>query len=188
MKEVWYYVNFYLWDKTLLFKRCPDQIIQRCVPEEEIENILHHYHSSSYEGHFGATQIAAKVLQKLVCIGLKIFVIAIFDEDLWPVPTYVKNISRYHELPLNNILAAEIFDVWEIDFMGPFCSFFSCLQWIMYQSEWNKLLLQKNDAKVVLKSLHRNIFSRFGTTCAIISKGTHFCNKLFENLLSIYKL
>ena len=44
-----------------------------------------------------------------------------------------------------------------------------------------------NDAKVVLKFLHKNIFTRFGTPRAIISgEETHFCNKFFDNLLSKY--
>ncbi|XP_041020437.1 uncharacterized protein LOC121262072 [Juglans microcarpa x Juglans regia] len=44
-----------------------------------------------------------------------------------------------------------------------------------------------NNVKVVLKFLHKNIFTRFGTPRAIISdEGTHFCNKLFDNLLSKY--
>ena len=29
-------VKYYLWDEPLLFKRCLDQIIRRCVPEEEM--------------------------------------------------------------------------------------------------------------------------------------------------------
>ena len=30
------------------------------------------------------------------------------------------NISRRQELPLKNILEVELFDIWGIDFMGPF--------------------------------------------------------------------
>ena len=44
-----------------------------------------------------------------------------------------------------------------------------------------------NDARVVLKFLHREIFSKYGTPRAIISdEGTHFCNKLFNTLLAKY--
>ena len=44
-----------------------------------------------------------------------------------------------------------------------------------------------NDAKVVLNFLRKNIFERFGTPREIISdEGTHFCNKLFDALLSKY--
>lgn len=34
------------------------------------------------------------------------------------------NISRRHEMPLQNMLEVEIFDVWGIDFIGPFVSSF----------------------------------------------------------------
>ena len=30
------------------------------------------------------------------------------------------NISKHHEIPLNNILKVELFDVWGIDFRAPF--------------------------------------------------------------------
>ena len=52
-----------LWDDPILFKRCSDQVIRRCIPEEEVHDILHHCCFSLYGGHFGATQTAAKVLQ-----------------------------------------------------------------------------------------------------------------------------
>lgn len=37
-------VRNYIWDEPLLFRRCADQIIRRCVPEDEVEDILHHCH------------------------------------------------------------------------------------------------------------------------------------------------
>ena len=75
--------------------------------------------------------------------------------------------------------------------MGPFPSSFSN-QYILvdvdYVSKWvEAVALQTNDAKVVIRFLKKNIFSRFGVPRAIISDGgTHFCNKLFEKLLSKY--
>ena len=39
------------------------------------------------------------------------------------------------------------------------------------------------------KFLHKNIFTQFGTPRAIVSdEGTHFCNKLFNNLLAKYRV
>lgn len=44
-----------------------------------------------------------------------------------------------------------------------------------------------NDAKVVVNFVKKNIFTRFRTPRALISyKGTHFCNKLLDNLLAKY--
>ena len=44
-----------------------------------------------------------------------------------------------------------------------------------------------NDHKMVVKFLKENIFTRFGVPKAIISdEGTHFCNKIFNNLITKY--
>ncbi|KAL5538359.1 hypothetical protein UlMin_045707 [Ulmus minor] len=56
-------IKYYIWDDPFLFKICSDRITRRCVPEEEMESILHHCHSREVGGHFGATKTAAKVLQ-----------------------------------------------------------------------------------------------------------------------------
>lgn len=53
----------YHWDEPYLFKFCPDQIIRRCVPEEEHTSILQHCHQLACGGHFGAKKTALKVLQ-----------------------------------------------------------------------------------------------------------------------------
>ena len=45
------------------------------------------------------------------------------------------------------------------------------------------------DAKIVLKFIRHNIFSRFGTPRAVTSgEGSHFCNNLFASLLSKYRV
>ncbi|XP_058009248.1 uncharacterized protein LOC131183153 [Hevea brasiliensis] len=46
-KKFLYDVRFYTWEELLLYKRCNDGLIRRCTPEEDVENILQHYHSSS---------------------------------------------------------------------------------------------------------------------------------------------
>ena len=94
-------------------------------------------------------------------------------------------------MPLNPILIVDIFDVWGIDFMGPFPMSFGhsyILVGVDYVSKWVEAIpCRNNDHKVVLKFLKDNIFARFGVPKAIISDGgTHFCNKPFETLLAKY--
>ena len=94
-------------------------------------------------------------------------------------------------MPLNNIMEVEIFDVWGIDFMGPFPPLFGQLYILLamdYVSKWVKAVATpNNDARVVLKFLQMNVFTRLGTLRAIISdEGIHFCNKVFNALLAKY--
>ncbi|GJZ18441.1 reverse transcriptase domain-containing protein [Tanacetum coccineum] len=82
----------------------------------------------------------------------------------------------------------EIFDVWGIDFMGPFPSSQGnkyILVAVDYLSKWVEAkALPTNDARVVVKFL-KSLFARFGTPRAIISdRGTHFCNDKFAKVMS----
>ncbi|CAL2256198.1 unnamed protein product [Prunus armeniaca] len=87
----------------------------------------------------------------------------------------------------------ELFDVWGIDFMGPFPSSFEYIYILVavdYVSKWVEATATRtNDHKVVLNFLKYMIFTRFGTPRAIISDGgSHFCNKPFEALMKKYNI
>ncbi|XP_070017754.1 uncharacterized protein [Nicotiana sylvestris] len=102
-----------------------------------------------------------------------------------------ENIYRHHEMPMNPIQEVKVFDVWGIEFMGPFfCSFGNkcILVTVDYVSKWvEAAALPTNDARVVVGFLKKNIFTHFGTPRAIINDGgTHFCNRAFEKLLAKY--
>lgn len=173
--------NFY-WDDPFLFKYCPDQILRRCIPNEEIASVLEFCHSQACGGHFSMKKITAKILQ----CGF-----------YWPTLFKDANIycrscekckklgvmSRHNIMPLNPILVIEIFDCWGIDFMGPFPPF--GYQYIIvavdYVSKWvEAVACRSNDNRTVIKFLKENVLSRFGTPRAIISdRGTHFCNRSF---------
>ncbi|KAJ9546332.1 hypothetical protein OSB04_018875 [Centaurea solstitialis] len=96
-------------------------------------------------------------------------------------------------MPLNNILEVELFDVWGIDFMGPFPMSFNnqfILVAVDYVSKWVEAsACPRNDAKTVINFLQKNIFSRFGTPRALISdEGTHFVNKMLSTVLEKYNI
>ncbi|KAD2393801.1 hypothetical protein E3N88_40778 [Mikania micrantha] len=100
------------------------------------------------------------------------------------------NISSKDEMPQNPIQVLEVFDVWGIDFVGPFPLSKGnryILVAIDYVSKWVEAqALPTNDARVVLKFL-KKLFSRFGTRRALISdRGTHFCNTMLEKALQRY--
>ena len=78
-------------------------------------------------------------------------------------------------MPLNNILVCDLFDVWGIDFMGPFPRSYNneyILVAVNYISKWvEAIATPTNDARVVVKFMKKNIFTRFGTPRIVISDG-----------------
>ena len=87
----------------------------------------------------------------------------------------------------------QIFDVWGIDFMGPFTSSFGnryILLAMDYVSKWvEAIACPRNDASTMVGFIQRNILSRFGAPKTIISdEGSHFANKVFSKLMSIYEI
>nr|GEU89491.1 reverse transcriptase domain-containing protein [Tanacetum cinerariifolium] len=102
----------------------------------------------------------------------------------------VGKISQRDEMPQNSIQVCEIFDIYGIDFMGPFPSSNGnkyILVAIGYLSKWVEAkALPTNDASIIVKFL-KSLFSRFGIPQAIISyRGTHFCNDQFTRAMIKY--
>ena len=182
----------YFWDEPYLFKYGADQIIRRCVPEEEQQDVLKFCHNLSCGGHFSAKKTAMKVLQS------GFFWTSLFKDAYTFCISCDRcqrtgNIGKRDEMPLSSQLVVEIFDVWGIDFMGPFPSshgFTYILVAVDYVSKWIEAIATKtNDSQVVVKFVKENIFTRFGTPRAIISDGgSHFCNKVFTALLKKYSV
>nr|GFB73091.1 reverse transcriptase domain-containing protein [Tanacetum cinerariifolium] len=99
-------------------------------------------------------------------------------------------ISQKDEMTQNSIQICEIFDVWGIDFMGPFLSSKGnkyILVAVDYLSKWVEGKAHPtNDTRVVVK-FFKSLFSWSGTPKAIISdRGTHFCNDQFARIMSKY--
>ncbi|GAU51081.1 hypothetical protein TSUD_241500 [Trifolium subterraneum] len=147
----------YVWDDPYLRKFGNDQVIRRCVPDYEIESILHHSHASQVGGHFGPQRTARKVLDS----G---FYWPTIFKDAYETYRTCKEcqiagtaITRKSEMPQQPML---------------FC-------------EWVEAIpTRTNDAIVVADFVRSNIFCRFGIPRAIISdQGTHFCNRTMEALL-----
>ncbi|GKB52864.1 reverse transcriptase domain-containing protein, partial [Tanacetum coccineum] len=149
-------VKHYFWDDPYLFRTCVDQIIRRCVHGQEAFEILKACYEGPTWGHHSANLTARKV----------------FDAGFfWPTIyrdayTMIKScdtcqkqgkISERDEMPQNVIQVCEIFDVWGIDFMGPFPSSYGnkyILVAVDYLLKWVEAkALLTNDARVVVKFL-----------------------------------
>ncbi|RVW26884.1 hypothetical protein CK203_116462 [Vitis vinifera] len=60
-------IHAYYWEEPFLFKYCVDQIIRKCVPEQEQRGILSNCHESACGGHFASQKTTMKVLQSGFC-------------------------------------------------------------------------------------------------------------------------
>ncbi|GJR79600.1 reverse transcriptase domain-containing protein [Tanacetum coccineum] len=181
-------VKHYFWDDPFLFKICTDQVIRRCVSGQEAFDILKACHSGPTGGHDGANYTAKKVFDS----GFYWPTIYKDAHDFVTPDTLSTSskISQRDEMPQNSIQVCEIFDIWGIDFMGPFPSSRGnkyILVAVDYLSKWVEAkALPTNDARVVCKFL-KTLFSRFGAPRAIISdRGTHFCNDQFSKVMLKY--
>nr|GEV21359.1 DNA-directed DNA polymerase [Tanacetum cinerariifolium] len=89
-------VKHYFWDDPFLFKICADQVVRRCVSAKKL------FDSGFYwPTIYRDAQDLVKNCNVCQCQG---------------------KISQRDEMPQNSIQVCEIFDVWGIDFMGPFLS------------------------------------------------------------------
>ncbi|XP_057747193.1 uncharacterized protein LOC130966412 [Arachis stenosperma] len=145
VKKLLHEAKFFFWDEPFLFKRCPDGMIRRCVPEGEQCNECQR----------------------------------------------TGGLSKKNEMPQKFILEVELFDLWGIDFMGPFppsYTFKYILVAVEYVSKWVEAIATTTcDTNVVLQFLKKNIFTRFGVPKGLISDGgSHFCNKQLNSLLHKY--
>ena len=191
-KRFFAHLKHYYWEDSILYRHCANQVIRRCVPEDEMYNILNHCHTLSCGGHFGGQRTTAKVLQS------GFYWPSLFKDAHQFVSTCDKcqrmgNISRKDEPPMHPILEVELFDLWGIDFMGPFPASYNNLYILLavdYVSKWVEATpTRTNDAKVVAQFLRSNIFSRFGTPRALITDNdTHFCNKVIDKVLQKYRV
>ncbi|GKD47733.1 reverse transcriptase domain-containing protein [Tanacetum coccineum] len=190
-KRKWFFsqVKTYFREEPYAFKLCVDNIMRRRVAGSETLEILAHCHSGPTGGHHSASVTAKKVYEP------GFFWPSIFKDD----NEYVRrcdacqrsgNISSRNEMPQNNIQVCEVFDVWGLDFMGPFPGSRGnkyILVAIDYVSKWVAAqALPTNDVRVVVKFL-RSLFARFGVPKALISdRGTNFCNSQLEKALQRY--
>nr|GFA37372.1 reverse transcriptase domain-containing protein [Tanacetum cinerariifolium] len=137
----------------------------RLLPGKEAIDILNACHSGPTGGHYGANYTAKKVFDS----G---FYWPTIYKDAFELVKHCDScqrqgkISQKDKMPQNSIQIYEIFDIWGIDFMGPFPSSKGnkyILVTIDYLSKWVEAkALPTNDARVVVKFL-KSLFSRFGT-------------------------
>nr|GEU57225.1 reverse transcriptase domain-containing protein [Tanacetum cinerariifolium] len=182
-------VKHYFWDDPYLFRIYADQIIRLCVHGQKAFDILKACHEGPAGGHHGANLTANKVFDA------SFFWPSIYRDAHDMIKTYDTcqrqgKISQRDEMPQNTIQVCEIFDVWGVDFMGPFPSSKGnkyILVAVDYLSKWAEAkALRTNDARVIVKFL-KSFFYQFGIPRAIISdRRIHFYNDQFTRVMIKY--
>ncbi|GJU02093.1 reverse transcriptase domain-containing protein [Tanacetum coccineum] len=176
-RKKWFFsqVRNYFWDEPFGFRLCPDNVMRRCVAGNEILEILAHCHSSA------TRDITVHQLQEKKVYEAGFYWLSIFKDAKDYVMKYdasqkSRNISSRNEMPQNNIQVYEVFDVWGLDFLGPFPDSRGnkyILVAVDYISKWVEAqALPTNDARVVVKFL-KGLFARFGVPKALISYRGH---------------
>ncbi|GJX82649.1 reverse transcriptase domain-containing protein [Tanacetum coccineum] len=151
-------LKHYFWEEPYLSKICSDGIIRRCVSGSETRTILDQCHYGPIGGHYGPNITAKKVLDSgfyWPTIIKEAHTLVQFCEACQKTG----NISKRDEMPLNNIQVCEIFDIWGIDFVGPFPKshkFEYILVAVDYVFKWAEAQdLPTTDARVVITFLKK---------------------------------
>jgi len=112
--------KYFVWEDPILWRIGSDQVIRRCVPNIEMPYVLEFCHSSPFGGYYGTQRTSRKVLD----CGLYWSTIFKYTwrvyENCEQCQRATTSITRRDEMPQQPMLYCEVFDVWGIDFMGPF--------------------------------------------------------------------
>nr|GFB05969.1 reverse transcriptase domain-containing protein [Tanacetum cinerariifolium] len=180
-----------IFDPKEINETFPLESLNKVAHKDPTIDFLNACHSGPTRGHYGANYTTKKDFDS----G---FYWPIIYKDAFELVKCCDScqrqgkISQKDEMPQNSIQICEIFDVWGIDFMGPFPSSKGnkyILVAVDYLAKWVEAkALPTNDARAVVKFL-KSLFSWFGTPKAIISdRGTHFCNDQFSRVMAKYRV
>nr|CAE01641.2 OSJNBb0021I10.3 [Oryza sativa Japonica Group]CAE03198.2 OSJNBb0060M15.10 [Oryza sativa Japonica Group] len=109
----------HIWDEPYLYRVCSDGLLRRCVPTNKGLRIIERCLASPYGSHYGAFRTQAKIWQS------GFFWPTMYEDSTEFVRRCTScqrqgGITARDAMPLTYNLQGEIFDVWGIDFMGPF--------------------------------------------------------------------
>jgi hypothetical protein len=175
----------YFWDAPYLFKLGNDGVMRRCVPRDERLEILSATRRSTMDtiAIFGPKQKCGPADSIGVHEDTKRYVASC------PEWQRTGNISQRNSMPLRHNLQIDLFDVWGIDFMGPFKNSHGYEHILVMVDYVYKLVeampCRKASTEESIAMIKSMIFPYFGTPRILISDGgTHFTGKNFKKCLS----
>eukprot|EP00253_Pinus_taeda_P031454 PITA_31454 len=183
----------FTWIGGNIFKLGPDQILRRCVREEEVFDILLTCHDGPCGGHFAAKRTTFKVLQA----G---YYWPILHQDVKKYISQCDWCKRMRkptprdEMPLQPQVTLEPFDKWGMDFIGPINPPSKQREYIIvctdYLTKWveTKVIKLEKEEKVA-EFLRENVFYKSGYPRELVTdQGNHFTSNMIEELLSHHKI
>ncbi len=174
-----------------LYRTGADQIIRRCVPEEEQKAVLQEAHLGTAGGHFSGEVRGRKILQAglwwpmMLKDAHKLVQGCVVCQRIGQ-PTSADRMQDHLILPL------EPFQKWGLDFVGPIKpkGGRTGARYILvatdYATKWvEAIALRDNKAASVARFLYKNIMTRFGCPIELVSdRVVYFLNSVIEELTS----
>lgn len=181
------------WIANSLFYTGPDQVMRRCVREDETYDILHTCYDEPCGEHFVAKRTSMKVLT---------------TGYYWPtlhkdVVAYTRKCDRCQcmrrptksdEMPLYPQIIVIPFDKWGMDFVGPIDPPSNGKSYILvctdYVTKWVEVtaMTHARDNKVA-EFLYEQIFTRFGVPREFVTdQRAQFISNLITALMNDYKI
>jgi hypothetical protein len=172
-----------------LYKIGAENILKRCVMENERYIIL----AEEHEGIVGGNYAGKDTAHKILCIGL-----------WWPTvqkdaKEYCKNCdvcqrvgnpSRRDDIPLRPQVTLKVFDKWAVDFVGPINPTVRrsgaryIITAIEYLTIWAEAATVKHcSAETASHFLFEQVITRFGFPRVLMSdQGNHFINSTIQEM------
>ena len=166
-----------------------DDILRRCILEHERDNIMCEAHYVLAGGHFQADTTANKIQHSglwwsTLYKDCKNFVSQcdICQRLGRPLPST--------EIPLISVNPSFTFEIWAIDFIGPFpipakrTGVRYIITAVEYVTKWEEYEpVDICSSEIATKFIYENIITRFGCPLTLINyQGTHFINKTIKTL------
>ena len=179
---------------NMLFRRGADTILQRCVSEAEVPDIIASCHDSACGGHFSGQLRGQKILRAGYFWPTLFKDFHAYVRKCDACQRYARNDLRM-EMPLHVSLLLVPFEKWGIDYVGP--AHPSSSRGMVYIVVATEYLTKWAEAKAVKAAnamhaatfMYENIISRFGCPKILVSdRGKHFLNELFEEMTTRYRI
>jgi hypothetical protein len=170
-----------------LYMMGADNILRRCVLEQERPRIL----AEAHEGIVGVHYVGKYTVKKVLCTRLWWPTIHIYAKDYFhrcDVCQRVGKPNRQDEIPLRPKVTLQVFKKWEIDFVGPNnpptkrLGVRYIITSIEYLKRWEEATTIKYcSIDTTTHFLFEQLITKFGCPRILMSdQGTHFINSTIK--------